>query len=304
MSREIDDEVLLAFAAEVGEEDPVTVRGGGTQWDVGGRPTRDVREVRAPAAIVELRPDEMTAHVRAGTTVAELHAALAETNQRTALPDDPGSTVGGAIAVGRSGLSRLGRGQARDAVLQVRYVGADGRLVTAGGPTVKNVSGFDMCRLVVGSLGTLGCLGDAILRTQPVPEVEQWFRLDGVNPQQVLDEADTASSVLWDGSHTWIQLAGHEVDVADDLAELGKPVADGPPALPPFRWSRRPRELRRLAGETGGFVAEIGVGVVHCERPDPEPEPMPAAIKALHRRLRDIFDPDRRLNPGRAVETV
>ena len=301
---EIDDEALHSFAAEVGPDGAVVVRGGGTQWEVGGSPSADAREVRPPVGIVELRPDEMTAHVRAGTPVEELHTALAEVGQRTALPDTTGSTVGGAVAVGRSGVARLGRGHVRDAVLQVRYVASDGRLVTAGGPTVKNVSGFDLCRLMVGSLGTIGCLGDVILRTQPVPEVERWHRLDGVDPHHVADRAPTAASVLWDGASTWVQLSGYEVDVADDLAELGHPEAQDPPSLPPHRWSRRPRELRGLSPETGGFVAEVGVGVVHGERPDPEPEPMPAPIIELNRRVRDLFDPERRFNPGRSVGRV
>ncbi len=310
----IDDEALLAFAAEIGPRDPVVVRGGGTQWDVGGAPNGDVREVRAPSGIVEYRPDEMTVCVRAGTTVAELHAALAEHGQRTALSDGSGlpdgsgpfggrsSTVGGAIAVGRSPVTRLGDGHIRDAVLQVHYVAADGQLVTAGGPTVKNVSGFDMCRILVGSLGTLGCIGDAILRTRPKPEHEQWAKLDDTEPQFVLNTAKTATAILWDGSAVWARLAGHQVDVEDDLARLPDASESPPPELPPFRWSRRPKDLYRLRGETGRFVAEIGVGVAHCERPDLDPPPVPAGVAALNRRVRDLFDPDRRFNPGRSVE--
>ena len=112
--RLIKDEALHEFAADVGDCDPVVVRGGGTQSNVGGSPRSDAREVRAPTGIVDFRPDEMTVCVRAGTTVAELHTTLAEAGQRTALPDGSGlsgsplSTVGGAIAVGRSPVTRLG----------------------------------------------------------------------------------------------------------------------------------------------------------------------------------------------------
>ena len=59
-------------------------------------------------------------------------------------------------------------------LLQARYVSAAGEIVKAGGPTVKNVSGFDLCRLLVGSYGTLGFLGDVILRTRPLPATSQW----------------------------------------------------------------------------------------------------------------------------------
>ena len=308
--RAIDDPALHEFAADVGAVDPVVVRGGGTQWHVGGGPGSDAREVRAPSGIVKFRPDEMTVCVRAGTTVADLHAALAEYGQRTALPDgsvlsgSPLSTVGGAIAVGRSPVTRLGDGHMRDAVLQLRYVAADGQLVTAGGPTVKNVSGFDMCRIMVGSLGTLGCIADAILRTRPIAEYEQWVKFDGADPQVVLNTARTATAVLWDGSAVWARLSGHQVDVSDDLARLPQSSEAPPPELPPFRWSRQPKDLYRLSGETGRFVAEIGVGVVHCERPDPGPQPIPDGVAALNRRVRDLFDPDRRFNPGRSAERL
>ena len=90
-----------------------------------------------------------------------------------ALP--PGGTVGGALAVGRCGIRRLGDGPVRDTLLQARYVSAAGEVVKAGGPTVKNVSGFDLCRLLVGSQGTLGFLGEVILRTRPRPAASQWF---------------------------------------------------------------------------------------------------------------------------------
>ena len=87
----------------------------------------------------------------------------------------PHGTVGGALAVGRSGLRRLGYGPVRDTLLQARYVSAAGDVVKAGGPTVKNVTGFDLCRLLVGSRGTLGFIGEVILRTRPRARFEQWF---------------------------------------------------------------------------------------------------------------------------------
>ena len=138
-----------------------------------GGPVAGVRVVSPPAGIDWVQPAEMTVSCGAGTPVAELDAALAEHGQRVALP--PGGTVGGALAVGRSGIRRLGDGPVRDAVLQARYVGADGAVVKAGGPTVKNVSGFDLCRLLVGSWGTLGFLGDVILRTRPRARCERWY---------------------------------------------------------------------------------------------------------------------------------
>ena len=158
------DPVLFDFAALVGDADPISVRGNGTRWHVGGALADAARVVEAPAGIVDYQPSEMIVVVRAGTPVAALHAALAAAGQTSALPDR-GGTVGGAIAVGENRLDRLGRGSVRDAVLQVRYVSAEGELVTGGGPVVKNVSGFNLPKLMVGSLGTLGLLAEVVLRT-------------------------------------------------------------------------------------------------------------------------------------------
>ena len=306
------DEVLIEFAAEVGSEGPVSVRGGGTRWHAGGDLAPGTREVWAPAGIVALEPAEMTVRVRAGTTVAELHEALAEAGQRTALPERPASTVGGALTVGESAITRLGLGPVRDALLQARYVCADGRVATGGAATVKNVSGFDLCRLLVGSLGTLGLLGEALLRTLPVPESENWCRLESPDPREVWRRCRTATSILWDGAVTWVLLSGYAADTAADrvtLGELGE-VSDaaGPPPLPPHRWSCTPAEAAAFdrdngtapAGATGDidFVAEIGVGVVHASVPRPS-RPTEPGLAGLNRRMKECFDPTGRLNPGR-----
>src|SRR5205807_3756832 len=176
---------LKAFASEVGTEGGVTVVGGRTQWDVGGDVDPSAREVRAPAGIVEFEPAEMTVRCGAGTTVDELDAVLGEHGQCVALSGDQGSTVGGVLAVGRSGVRRLRQGPMRDVLLQARYVSAEGRVIKGGGPTVKNVSGFDLCRLLVGSLGTLGFLGEVVLRCRPRPAAARWFA-GGAEPFDLL----------------------------------------------------------------------------------------------------------------------
>src|SRR4051794_7411363 len=157
----------------------------------------------------------MTVRVRAGTSVADLDAALADAGQCVALPDEPGATVGGVLAVGHSGLRRLGWGPVRDVVLEVRYVSADGEVVKGGGPTVKNVSGFDLPRLLVGSLGTLGVLAEVVLRTRPLPAAEAWFAAhDGADPFAIGRALHRPACVLWDGTCTWVLLDGHPDDIA------------------------------------------------------------------------------------------
>lgn len=290
---------LTAFAAEVGGPDagPVTITGAGTR----GGAVPGVRIVRAPAGIAWIQASEMTACCGAATPVDELAAALADVGQGVALPS--GGTVGGALAVGHSRLDRLGAGPVRDTLLQARYVSAAGEVVKAGGPTVKNVSGFDLCRLLVGSFGRLGFIGDVILRTRPLPLASHWFA-GKVDPFGVQAAVFRPAAVLWDGTTTWVRLDGHPDDIAAAAAHLNVAAVDGPPDLPRGgRWSMPPSQLRSLRRDEGRFVAEVGVGVVHHERHTPERDVDPTVV-ALHRRLLDQFDPTRRLNPGVGTPTL
>jgi FAD/FMN-containing dehydrogenase len=345
LSRSLED-----FAAEVGGTDagPVCVCGGGTRWARGGEPDAGTREVRAPAGIVTYVPAEMTVRVGAGTNLAELHAALAERRQVTALAGSAGSTVGGALADGRSSIDALRHGLARDVLLAARYVSADGRLVTAGGPTVKNVTGFDLCRLLVGSLGTLGLLGEVTVRTRPLPEATAWAA-GPTDPFALFDRLYRPAAVLWDGTTTWVHLEGYAADVADQLEvcrAAGLAEVTGPPAVPAGRAAVTPAALRtavpalraeaeradqagwsgrataddalRSAGvaPAGALLAEIGTGVLHLDptllaagavaallaaMPPHQDDRSGTGerLRALHDRLRDEFDPTRRLNPGR-----
>lgn len=308
-------DAVATFAAEVGppEAGPVVAVGGRTQWDAGPPldPDAGAREVGAPAGVVAVEPADMTVRVGAGTTVADLDAALAEVGQTVALPSWPGATVGGVLSVGHSGMRRLGWGPVRDTVLQVRYVSADGTVVTAGGPTVKNVSGFDLCRLLVGSLGTLGLLAEVVLRTRPLPATERWVTGEA-DPFALVDRLHRPAAVLWDGTTTWVLLDGHPGDVEAQAAATGLALTDHGPDLPPHRWSLRPSELRALAEGSpgrstsahrtppGGFVAEVGVGIVHAEHAPPR-RPIDPAVAMLHQRIKASFDPTGRLAPGRTV---
>ena len=286
----LDDDVT-GFASDVGISDPVTIMGLGTR----GGPVEGCRIVTAPSGIEWIQPAEMTIRCGAGTPVVEVDAALAEHGQCVAIPDL--GTIGGALAVGHSGVRRLAWGPVRDTVLQVRYVSAAGEVVKAGGPTVKNVSGFDLCRLLVGSRGTLGFLADVILRTRPRPTHEQWYASER-DPWALLGELYRPSSVLWDGETSWVLLDGHPDDVAAQATASEMIPVEAPPDLPPHRWSLPPSELTTLRGDpTGTFVAEIGVGVVHHSRPAPATVPDPGVVE-LHRRIRHEFDPAGRLNPG------
>lgn len=282
---------LLAFAAEVGDAEPVTITGLGTR----GGAVPDVRVVRAPAGIDWVQADEMTVCCGAGTPVDELVAELALHRQTVALP--AGGTVGGALAVGRADVRQLGWGPVRDTLLQARYVSAAGEVVKAGGPTVKNVSGFDVCRLLVGSHGTLGFIGEVILRTRPLARHSQWFhRADVHDPSDVFTTLYRPVSVLWNGSAVWVLLEGHPDDVAEQAALASLVACEGPPALP--TGSRRLVPPAQVPLLTGGFVAELGVGVVHHADAS-EAAVRPERARALDHAVRQALDPSGRLNPGR-----
>lgn len=295
---------LTAFAEEVGEREPVTCEGSRTQWEVGGLPDPAARLVRAPVGIVAHQPEEMIVRVRAGTPVHELDAALAARDQMCPLdPHDAAATVGGTLAVGRSGPRRLRYGPVRDTVLEITMVSARGRLVRSGAPVVKNVTGYDLPRVLVGSLGTLGILAEVVLRVQPRPEACRWFA-GRADPQAVRHSLYRPSSILWDGDRVWVLLEGHPRDVAAEAGRLaGFEEVSGPPPVPRAgRRSVRPSSIPAAAGgrPAGSFVAEIGVGTLHLATPEPPAGPDPST-RALHDRIKQAFDPTGRLNPGRVV---
>lgn len=283
---------LGSFAAAVGSEGPVTVVGHGTR----GGAVANTRQVHAPSGVDFVQADEMIICCGAGTPIAEVKATLRGFGQTVALPD--GGTVGGALSVGQSGIRRLGDGPVRDTLLQARFVGADGSVVTAGGPTVKNVSGFDLCRLLVGSRGTLGFLGEVLLRTRPLARHSQWFNAPCSDPRVVQRMLYRPVSLLWNGSTLWALLEGHPVDVAEQASAASLRPVDGPPPLP--TGSRRALSPSAITQLSGTYVAEVGVGIVHHAEPWKPPALAPR-VQQLNDALRREFDPTGRLNPGLTV---
>jgi len=112
-------------------------------------------------------------------------------------------------------------------------------------------------------------------------------------------------AILWDGETTWLRLDGDPDDVDATAVASKLQQVDGPPPLPgPYRWSVPPGELRALRSETAAsFVAQIGVGVVHRSERQPH-HPTDAAIRQLHDRIKQQFDPSGRMNPGLDPLTV
>lgn len=171
------DEASHVVAAAGAAGVPVIPWGGGTQLGLGA-PPRDgavVVATRRLARVVEHEPADLTATVEAGITLDALQAALGARGQWLSLdPPLPGrATLGGALATNASGPRRYLYGTARDLVIGLRVVGADGALVRSGGKVVKNVAGYDLNKLYIGSLGTLGLIVEVTVKLRPRPEADR-----------------------------------------------------------------------------------------------------------------------------------
>ena len=166
-------EVASALCAAAAEGAVVVPWGGGTQQDLGNPMERAdfVLSLERLDQVVEYVPEDMTITVQPGMRLAALQALTASHGQ--AFPLDPPraaqATIGGIVSTAASGPRRMAYGGVRDLVLGVRLALADGRVIKAGGKVVKNVAGYDMPKLVIGSLGTIGIVTEVSLRLRPLP---------------------------------------------------------------------------------------------------------------------------------------
>ncbi|MGZ4798702.1 MAG: FAD-binding protein [Acidimicrobiia bacterium] len=322
-----------ALAQTVAAADAVVAVGAGTQLDIGGVTPSDATEVRAPAGVVSYEPADMTVTVFGGTPVHLLDAALSEHGQECPLdPREPRATVGGVLAAGLSGHRRLRYGPVRDRVLEVRFLTGDGRVVRGGGPTVKNVTGYDLPRLLVGSLGTLGVIVQVTLRTQPRAATSAWSVTDET-PDELRARLFRPACLAWDGCRTHVLLEGHPEDVAAEQVNADLEPVDLAPRWPEHahrgRASVRPGVVAALATRLRDvectWIAEGGVGTLphgadtesgladargaveaesgwmlrEAGAPGLDPFGIPLANLAVMTRIKDAFDPAGKLNPGR-----
>jgi glycolate oxidase FAD binding subunit len=177
----------LAFALRDANEHSAAVIpwGGGRHMALGNVPGRYDIALRTTKLdrVIEYEPADMTVTVEAGITMAKLQTTLAENGQFLPINAPSDATIGGVLAAGVSGPSRHAYGLPRDWLIGCRVALADGTLVKGGGRVVKNVAGYDMPKLAVGSIGTLGVIVEATFKLTPVPVVEEtliatWPSLD------------------------------------------------------------------------------------------------------------------------------
>ncbi len=191
--RPVSEAELAGIVA--GASGPLLVRGGGTRTI--GHAVGEVLETSGLAGVELYEPGSLTLVVRAGTPLAEVDNLLAADRQRLAFepPDlrrllgrDGMSTIGGVAAANACGPRRVQAGAARDALLGVRLVDGTGSVIKNGGRVMKNVTGYDLVKLLAGSRGTLGVLSEVSFKVQAMPEAEATLIIEGFG-----DEAGLAA---------------------------------------------------------------------------------------------------------------
>ncbi len=325
---------LLDFASE--HALTVLPWGSGLHQGFGGRVDPDVIiSTSRLAGVIEWNPDDLTVVAGSGTTLGALDDEIAPRRQSAILPEAMlDATVGGVVAAGMSGWRRLRYGPTRDRLLQVELVTGDGRLVTGGARVVKNVTGYDVPRLIAGSFGSLGIVTAVCLKLWPLPDVTATVTTD--DPERALAVSYRPQAVLETRDGVSVFLGGPAPEVEAQAAVLGGDVSTGhswpdePVGECAVRFRVAPVDvasvLTRLT--TGHFVGAHGVGEViaaidsgeiagHREWVEARGgsvviERAPGAVYEsvdpwgtapgtadLQRRIKTAFDPLRVLVPGR-----
>jgi len=166
-----EQEVARCLAAASQCDAVVSPRGGGTHMFLGNRPQclEMTISLERLDQVLEYVPADMTLTVQAGAKLDNLRALLTAHGQMLPLEAPPGATIGGLIAANPTNPGRMAYGGVRDLLLGTRVALADGRLIRTGGRVVKNVAGYDLNKLLVGSLGTLGVMTEATFKLVPIP---------------------------------------------------------------------------------------------------------------------------------------
>lgn len=242
---ELIERVMTARAAQR----PVHIRGGGTKDFYGepgslqGATSHSVLDMSAYHGVVNYQPAELVLTVRAGTRLAEVERLLDEHGQMLAFEPPrfgPESTVGGCVAAGLSGPRRAAAGSLRDFILGTKLLDSSGSVLEFGGEVMKNVAGYDVSRLLAGSMGIFGALVEVSIKVVPKPLVEKTHRLD-------VDEAEAlalfsqwrgkplpVSATAWvpgEAPALWVRLSGSAPAVEAGARVVGGAETDSGEAV-------------------------------------------------------------------------
>ncbi|MFF7708575.1 glycolate oxidase subunit GlcE [Pseudomonas sp. NPDC007930] len=319
------------------------LRGSGSKAHLGRAVQGRLLDTREHRGIVCYDPAELVISARAGTPLADVEAALAERGQMLAFEPPrlgPGATLGGTLACGLSGPRRPWAGALRDYVLGTRVLSGDGQWLRFGGEVMKNVAGYDLSRLMAGSQGCLGLIGEVSLKVLPRPRARHSLRLPMPLKEALARLAEWGqqplplSAASHDGQALFLRLEGGEGSVQAAAERLGgEPLHDEfwaevneqrlgffqQPAplwrlsLPPnsadlalpgpqwVDWAGAQRWLKTTAPASTVHALAAGAGG-HASAWHAHPagaQPLPAALLALHQRLKAALDPHGLFNPGR-----
>ncbi len=209
------------------------IRGGGSKDWYGQRFDGEVLDTRVHSGIVDYEPTELVITARCGTPLAEIEAALAARNQMLAFEPPHfgiGATFGGAVAAGLSGPRRASSGAVRDFVLGAKLMDGNGDVLTFGGQVMKNVAGYDVSRLLAGSLGTLGLLLEMSVKVLPraFRETTLRFETSEIDALRKLNEWGgqplPISASCWHDGVLALRLSGAQAAVEAAVTSLGGAV--------------------------------------------------------------------------------
>jgi glycolate oxidase FAD binding subunit len=224
------DAFIERIRAAHAESTPLILQGGGSKAFYGNAGEGEILSTRTLIGVVDYQPKELVLTARAGTPLTEIEALLAEQNQMLAFepPHFGGAaTLGGSIAAGLSGPRRPHAGAARDFVLGVRIIDGTGQPLRFGGQVIKNVAGYDVSRLMVGALGTLGLITEISLKVLPQPATETTLQFELDEAAAILRMNQWAGQPLPLSASSWhaglltVRLSGAASAVHAAQAKLG-----------------------------------------------------------------------------------
>lgn len=222
-----ENEAALAEMVQTADG-PLRIEGGGTR-DIGGLVEGDTLSTAGLSGVTLYEPGALTLVAQTGTPLAEIEAVLAAEQQRlafepmdhrTLLGTSGTPTIGGVVAANVSGPRRIQVGACRDSLLGVRFVDGAGRILKNGGRVMKNVTGYDLVKLMAGSWGTLGVLSEVSLKVQAIPETQATLLGQGLNIETAVRAMSAALGSPYDLTGAAFKSAGGEAMVrVEGLAE-------------------------------------------------------------------------------------